>query len=152
MITVDFKFKVSEYLDSISADARRRLLLVCDQMSQEVRSVAISLAPKRSGRLSSNIVAKTKSTQTRVQGLVQAFSAQAHFLEAGFHGSEQVSAHYRTIRQAFGRPISPKSILVKAYTRNIDFAAHPFMRPALAQAEPRIRTLLTDAVDKATKA
>ncbi|MDG3443253.1 hypothetical protein [Nitrospirillum amazonense] len=76
-------------------------------------------------------------------------AAYAAFQEYGFHGTESVRAHLRTITQAFGRSIAPVSVPVQAYDRRVDYAGHPFLTSALADNADRIRAALADAIGTA---
>lgn len=65
--------------------------------------------------------------------------APAH--EFGLNGALGVKAHLRTIKQAFGRPISPVQVNVKAHSRNVRFRELRFMRDSLdivAKIVPKI--------------
>ncbi|WP_044561273.1 hypothetical protein [Azospirillum sp. B4] len=79
-------------------------------------------------------------------------AAYAAFQEYGFHGTESVRGHLRTVTEAFGRAISPVSVPVKAYDRRVDYAGHPFLAPTLADSAIGIRTALADAVGAAIAA
>ena len=51
--------------------------------------------------------------------------AKAH--NDGFSGTVSVKSHNRLIRQAFGRPIEPKEINIKAHQRNMNLPKREFM-------------------------
>ncbi|GEM_PF-400794 len=56
----------------------------------------------------------------------------AGFWEYGFTGTEDVREHLREITQAFGRPISPREVVVRQHTRQVDQAPRSYLRAALA--------------------
>lgn len=91
---------------------------------------------QRSGALARSIQEQSGETETGVYGRV--FSAgdvkYAAFWEYGFHGDETVKAHMRTV--VFGRTVDPFN--VGPYTRHVDQAARPFMRPSLAEMKGAI--------------
>jgi len=72
-------------------------------------------------------------------------------IEMGFSGTEEVRAHTRTIRQAWGRRIAPREIQVEAFSRNVNARAYPFLRPAVeyAQRIHIIDDILQREIDKA---
>lgn len=74
-------------------------------------------------------------------------------IEMGYRGPEEVRAHTRTIRQAFGRPIAPRDVQVSAFTRTANAPAYPFLRPAVEQMVQRgnITYILQSEIDKAVK-
>ncbi|MDZ5648956.1 hypothetical protein [Nitrospirillum sp. BR 11828] len=76
-------------------------------------------------------------------------AAYAAFQEYGFHATESVRAHLRTITQAFGRSISPVSVPVHAYDRRVDYDGHPFLAPTLADHTDSMRAALADAIGAA---
>ena len=74
-------------------------------------------------------------------------------IEMGYRGPEGVKAHTRTIRQAFGRSISPRDVQVSAFTRQANAPAYPFLRPAVeyAQRIHIIEDILQREIDKVTQ-
>jgi hypothetical protein len=62
----------------------------------------------------------------------------AAFQEYGFSGGESVRAHLRLQAQAFGKPIRPVEARVRAYTRQVDYPAHSYLRGALADLSAEI--------------
>ena len=89
-------------------------------------------------------------TKDSVIGTVGNSCEYAGYHEYGFTGVEQVRDHYRTITQAFGRPISAREVFVRAHQRNVNYPGRPFMRPALAEMVPKITTKLEQAIREAT--
>lgn len=144
-------FKIAEYLDRIRANLRPRLEGVVEQLGREIEAVARAKAPHRSGRLAGSLSHKVRSTRTRVMGIVSAYAPHAHFIESGFHGTERVAESYRMIKQAFGRPIKPVQVLVKAHPRKVDVAGTPFLRDALEAGRMRITERLRWAIDRAVE-
>jgi HK97 gp10 family phage protein len=77
--------------------------------------------------------------------------AYAAFWEYGFSGTENVREHLRRTSVAFGRPITPVDVLVRAHSRQVDQAPRSFLRSALAELEPEIRARIEAAVHQAVK-
>jgi hypothetical protein len=106
------------------------------------------------GRLGRSIVADLSQDGDRLVATVSSDLPYAGFQEYGFHGTEAVRTQLRMIRKAFGRPIAPRRIAVRAYDRRVDYAGHSFLRAALIELEPEIReglrAGLRDALDAAT--
>lgn len=102
----------------------------------------------QTGALSRSIQNEVVSTASAVIGKV--FSAgdvkYARFWELGFHGTEVVREHTRTITQVFGRPVEAVVQRVRQHTRQVDQAPRPFMRPSLKEMTPEIRDTLRDTV------
>lgn len=73
-----------------------------------------------SGSIASNASANEAEVGTNLD------YARAH--QEGFTGTQQVGAHKRTIRQAFGRVLkAPIEVMVPAFSRNFHTPARPFL-------------------------
>lgn len=66
--------------------------------------------------------------------------------EYGFTGSVSIPAHQRTITQAFGRPIAPKQVDVKAHSKSMRIPKRPYLVPALEDQEDFISREITRRV------
>ena len=55
--------------------------------------------------------------------------------EFGFSGTQNVRESLRTVKQAFGRPISPVEAIVRAHSRKVDLPERSFLRSALRELE-----------------
>lgn len=71
--------------------------------------------------------------------------------EYGFKGQVNIKAHLRTIKQAWGRPIAPRSVPVRAFSRVLELPERSFLRSALADMTPAIRTDLVNSVTRAVQ-
>ena len=99
----------------------------------------------RSGALRDSI------SVTLANGSVEIFSRGVKYAAAqeyGFNGAETVAAHSRLIKEAFGKAISPKTIFVRSFSRQMNLPARSFMRSALDEMQDEIRTALTEAVEE----
>jgi hypothetical protein len=108
----------------------------------------------RTGALRASILATMSTSATGVSAEIGSDLPYAGFQEYGFQGIETVSAHLRTIKQAFGRPLRAGSerIAVGAYDRKLDYLAHSFLRSALADRQAEIMSGLETAVSEAVTA
>jgi phage gpG-like protein len=102
----------------------------------------------RTGALRDSILATISTSATGVSAEIGSDLPYAAFQEYGFQGIETVSAHLRTIKQAFGRPLRAGSerIAVGAHDRKVAYPAHSFLRAALADRETEIMSGLETAV------
>ncbi len=98
----------------------------------------------RSGRLRQSILASLGLDGASLSADGVAYAA-AH--EYGFHGDESVAAHSRTIKEAFGRAITPKTILVQAFSRHMNLPERSFMRSSLDEMQDKIAQTLREAVE-----
>jgi len=121
------------------------LVLVKNKLSDDVLHV-------RTGRLRRSINQRVDTDQTTVTGVVGTNVEYAQRLEYGFKGTESVRESLRRITQAFGKELKePKTITVRAHTRNVDYPAHSFLRSALTEMRPQIETDMTAALVKSAK-
>lgn len=101
----------------------------------------------RTGTLRRSIHSDVIATGNSVTGIVGTNMEYAAFHEYGFHGTENVKEHLRTIKQAFGKSLkSPKKITIHAHTRQVDYPEHSFLRSALADMRQEIMFDLADGV------
>jgi phage gpG-like protein len=72
--------------------------------------------------------------------------------EGGFAGNVVVPPHTRTITQAFGRPIAPRSVSVRSFTRFQNVPARPYLGPAvddnMAVIQAHLSNLLLEAYNE----
>lgn len=87
----------------------------------------------KSGRLYRSIGSDVSETDTQIQGVVSTPVEYAPVHEYGFKGSVDVKAHLREIKKAFGRPIPPKEIEVRAHARMMNLPERSFLRSALRE-------------------
>ncbi len=93
-------------------------------LQAEVRSkLSGGVLASRSGALRASILATLSASADGVSAALGSDLPYASFQEYGFQGVESVSAHLRTIKQAFGRPLRAGSerIAVGEYTRKVDY-------------------------------
>ena len=115
-----------------------------DKLSGQVLNVV-------TGRLRRSIFSKMDETETEIVGTV-ASSGDVKYAgrhEYGFSGVETVQAHNRTIKQAFGREISPKTVHVKQFERHANTPERSFMRTALADQRDEIKAGIEKAIVEA---
>lgn len=94
----------------------------------------------KTGRLRRSINQRVETTATSAYGIVGTNVAYARRHEMGFTGTEQVRAHLRMMKQAFGRMVkNPREIMVSQHPRNVKYPAHSFLRSSLADMEPEIK-------------
>jgi phage gpG-like protein len=99
----------------------------------------------RSGSLKSSIDLQIDQDSEGISVTVYSDSEYAAAHEYGFTGTVDVKASLRRITEAFGRPISEKTINVRTYRRRMELPERSFMRAALEDMDPAIR----DAVEAA---
>jgi phage gpG-like protein len=126
-------------LDATALDVRTALrvaigILVIKLQRNVVRDKLTGQVLKvRTGTLRRSIgVSMNEPGGDKIIGLVSTNLKYAPPHEYGFHGSVNVRAHLREIKQAFGRQLkTPVTVSVGAYSRNVDLPERSFLRSAL---------------------
>jgi len=103
----------------------------------------------RDGRLRESIVVSLDETGASLSAYGVKYAAAQEF---GFDGTESVGSHSRTIREAFGRAIAPKTIVVQAFSRQMRLPERSYMRSSLDEMREEIAQALRDAVDEGLNA
>jgi phage gpG-like protein len=125
-------------------------------LQRKIADLAQRLEEKIKGKLSGAVLqarsgALRDSIEARVEDDVASFISTAKYAAAqeyGFDGEVAVAAHSRTIKEAFGKAVSPKTIFVRAFSRHMDLPERSFMRSALNEMQDEIAAALADAVDE----
>jgi molybdopterin-binding protein len=103
----------------------------------------------RSGALKSSIDVETGQNGTAITTTVFTDLDYAAAQEYGFSGTVNVRASLRQIKEAFGHPISAKTIGVRAHSRRMDLPERSFLRSALDDMTPDISAGVEDALREA---
>ena len=72
--------------------------------------------------------------------------------EYGFDGSGTVKSYQRTIKEAFGHAISPRTVVVRSFTRHMKMPERSYLRSSLAENKGAIRDMIAAAVTGAVGA
>jgi phage gpG-like protein len=131
----------------------RAITALAIDLQSKVKSDKLSgqVLKRRTGTLSRSINRQITDTANSVTGQVGTNIEYAAFHEYGFHGTQQIREHLRQIKQAFGRPIEPRSVTVAAHSRKVDYPAHSFLRSALHDMDAAIRGGIADALHEAIR-
>lgn len=97
---------------------------------------------QRTGRLVGSVHEETVESEASVTTTVGTNVHYARPHEYGIRGSVQVKAHMRTIKQAFGRPIAPRQVMVRAHPMRMDITEKRMFRDSLIEFQPTINTHL----------
>ena len=103
----------------------------------------------RTGTLRRSINQRVEASPNSITGIVGTNKEYAHAHEYGFDGMEPVREHMRTIRQAWGRSITPKAITIRAHTRHMKLPERSFLRSALREMQADISTEIQTALKRA---
>jgi hypothetical protein len=150
---------------TLNADAvKARLSALPDRADGALRTAAADLIGRLRDRVDANLSGGVLNARTGtlraslaasldqgggISATVTVSAPYAAFQEYGFSGGETVRAHLRLQSQAFGKPIRPVEAQVPAYTRQVDYPAHSYLRSALAELSAEIFDGITTAVAEA---
>lgn len=148
-VKVDGDEKLVAAFTKVSTTARSRikrtLQLLGGLLVEKIQRDYLSgqVLHQRTGRLAGSIHEETDETESSIITSVGTNVEYAKPHEYGFHGSVKIKAHMRQIKQAWGRPITPRAVHVRAHVRNVNITEKRFMRGALAAFRPKVTERLT---------
>jgi hypothetical protein len=147
-----------ERLRALPEAAKSRLLRAITQLGIELQSdvqqdkLSGQVLRSRTGSLRSSIGLRVDQSDGAFTASVFTDSRYAGVQEYGFAGTVSVRASLRRVREAFGRPMSEKTVSVRAYDRRMNLPERSFLRSALKDMTPAIRdgmaAALADAVSQ----
>lgn len=147
--TVDF----NQANDRVRAEIRRTINALTLKLQRTVQEDMLTgqRLNVQSGRLRGSVSSKVDEEGEVIEGTVGAGGslvpyAPAH--EFGLKGSISIKSHVRNIKQAFGRPITPRESMVKAHTRTVDLRERRFMRDSLDQIAQIIPQNINAAIQR----
>lgn len=138
-------------LQSMYPNMRDRLTKTVDSLAlrllAHVKQDKLSgqVLKNRTGNLRSHITKRLQITPTSVIGTVGTNISYAAYHEYGFHGIVTVREHLR--RAKAGMAMST----VRAHTRNVNYPAHSFLRTALADMAPQIKSEISQSLTQAAR-
>lgn len=133
---VETRVNFDEMNDRIRFEVRRTINALTLRLQRIIQEDMLSgqRLNVQSGRLRGSVSSKVDEDKDSIEGTVGAGGALVPYAfahEFGLKGSLGVKAHLRTIKQAFGRPISPVQVNIKAHSRKVKFNELRFMRDSL---------------------
>lgn len=132
--------KISEITPNVKANLEKSIFKLVIELQSKVQSDKLSgqVLKTRTGTLRRSIATKVTSDSNGTVGVVGTNSDYGLMHEFGFKGAENIKAHLRTIKQAWGKSITPREISVRAFTRTVDFPERSFLRSALTEMQGQI--------------
>jgi phage gpG-like protein len=133
---------------------------VHDSLVRRVTRLLLQLEAKVKGKLSNEVLNVKTGTLRRsitqqlidapnqVAGIVGTNVPYARPHEYGFKGVVTVKSHLRSITKAFGKEIKSGSVSfnVRSHSRQVNLPERSFLRSALAEMDPQIKSELAEAV------
>ena len=136
--SIDVRVNLNEENDRIRKEIKRTITALTLRLERTIKEDMLTgqRLKVQSGRLRGSIVSKVSEEGNLIAGAVTAGGAHVKYAfihEFGLTAPLMVKEHLRRIKQAFGRPITPRDALIKAHTRNVKFPEKRFMRDSLLE-------------------
>lgn len=153
-VRVDGDKKLVAQFGRVTAEARARVkrtvqllgvMLVEHIQKTKLRGQRLN---QRTGRLIMSVHEETEDSGPIISSTVGTNVKYARPHEFGFSGSVMMRAHMRMIKQAWGKPISPREVLVRAHPRKIDITEKRMFRDSLDEFRPKVQDRLTKLAQK----
>lgn len=147
--------EVVQKLQKLDADIYSSLLKNITRLSIKLQAhikqdkLSGQVLKTRTGTLRRSINQKVDSTPSSIVGSVGIGKDAAKYgvmHEYGFIGTENIKTHLRTIKQAFGKSITPKQIVISSHSRKVSYPEKSFMRSALRDMAPEIQEALSKVI------
>lgn len=148
--SVDVHIQLNEENNRVKVEVRRTITALTLKLQRMIQEDMLSgqRLNVQSGRLRGSLASKVEETGGVIEGIVSAGGAHVKYAfihEFGLSAAISIKEHLRHIKQAFGRPITPRDVLVKAHSRVVNFKERRFMRDSLDE----IAKIVPKNIDKA---
>ena len=144
--------RLRRFPDSLRGQLRQTVQILTIKLQRKVVAEKLSgqVLQVRTGTLRRSINQALIDESDGVFGVVSTNLSYARRHEYGYAGAEQVKAHLRTIKQAWGKPLrEPVIANVGAHTRTVNYKAHPYLRPSLEEMRAQIKSEIERTVTRA---
>lgn len=148
--SVDVHIQLNEENNRVKVEVRRTITALTLKLQRMVQEDMLSgqRLNVQSDRLRGSLASKVEETGGVIEGIVSAGGAHVKYAfihEFGLSAAISIKEHLRHIKQAFGRPITPRDVLIKAHSRVVNFKERRFMRDSLDE----IAKIVPKNIDKA---
>ena len=145
----DLGKKFRDTIPNIQGGVQKEIMRLALKMTGKVMGkLSGDVLRVRTGRLRRSIHPEWDFRQGYSGATVGTNVEYAAIHEYGFSGSVQVKSFQREMTKAFGKPISPTQVTVRAHTRNVNMPERSFLRSALKEMKPEITESLQAALMK----
>lgn len=148
IVRVDGEEKLVASMGRVARDARARvkrtMTMLGIMLTSHIQKTKLSgqRLHQRTGRLSGSIHEETEENGDFITTTVGTNVKYARPHEFGFTDPVTVKAHLRTIKQAWGKPIPPRSVHVRAHPMKMNIGEKRFMRDSLSEFRPKAEARL----------
>lgn len=153
-VNTDINF--NQMNDRVKAEIRRTvnaLTLKLQRIIQEDMLTGQRLKVQ-SGRLRGSVSSKVEESADTIVGTVGAGGTlvpYARVHEFGLKGALAIKSHLRMVSKVFGKPVTPRQVMIKAHTRHVNFPERRFMRDSLDQVAKIVPKNIDAAIERGLK-
>ena len=148
----DLGKKFRDTIPNIQGGVQKEIMRLALKMTGKVMGkLSGDVLRVRTGRLRRSIHPEWDFRQGYSGATVGTNVEYAAIHEYGFSGSVQVKSFQREMTKAFGKPISPTQVTVRAHTRNVNMPERSFLRSTLREMNSEIVEGLQKAIAKELK-
>lgn len=140
--------RMTLFSDRVRRNVKQEIQRLTIQLQNKVKAEKLNgqVLRRRTGTLFRSIGQRVEDNGDAVFGYVGTNLDYGIAHEFGLKGAVTVRAHQRLIRQAWGHPIPPQSINVRAFSRNVNLKERAFLRTSLKEFADTARTRIQQAV------
>lgn len=150
---VDADVDFNEVNDRVRAEIRRTVNALTFKLQRMIQEDMLTgqRLNVQSGRLRGSVSSKVEEGNDWIEGTVGAGGALVPYAfahEFGLKGSLAIKSHLRTIKKVFGQAITPRQVMIKAHTRNVDMRERRFMRDSLDEVGKIVPRNIDAAIER----
>lgn len=141
--------KLKSISPAIHGSLVRTITMLSIKLQSKVQSEKLTgqVLKTKTGTLRRSITYKIDESADKVSGRVGTNLKYGLAHEFGFKGSVTVKEHLRMIKKAFGKPLAnPREVVVKSHSRLMNLPERSFLRTALREMIPEIKSEIDKAV------
>lgn len=150
---VDADVDFNEVNERVRAEIRRTVNALTLKLQRTIQEDMLTgqRLNVQSGRLKGSVSSKVEEGKDFIEGTVGAGGTLVKYAfvhEFGLKGALGIKAHLRMIKKAFGRPMTPRQVMIKAHSRQVDIRERRFMRDSLDQIAKIVPKNIDAAVER----
>ncbi|WP_173910748.1 hypothetical protein [Acinetobacter sp. Marseille-Q1618] len=154
--SVDVQIHLNDENNQIKTEIRKTITALTLKLQRTIQEDMLSgqRLNVQSGRLRGSLASRITESAEMFEGIVSAGGAYVKYVfihEFGLAAALSIKSHLRRIKQAFGKPITPKDVLVKAHSRTIKFDERRFMRDSLDEIGKIVPKNIEKAIERGLK-
>lgn len=154
--SVDVQIHLNEENNRIKKEIRKTITALTLKLQRTIQEDMLSgqRLNVQSDRLRGSLVSRISESAEMFEGIVSAGGAHVKYAfihEFGLAAAVNIKSHLRHIKQVFGKPITPKDVLVKAHSRTVNFKERRFMRDSLDEIGKIVPKNIEKAIERGLK-